>query len=174
MQTLGDRLKAERTKRGLTQSAMAEILGITRSAYSLYESGRREPNVTTLKNIANTLNVTLDDLLGESLLESELSDTIKQQDIIIDKLSDANNTKEDTQKLITTLKELIEREDFLDEKSDFLVQQKRLINSYQKNKKKILKAFDLLNLTGQDKAIEQVELLTKIPEYRKDQNNEEE
>lgn len=33
---------------------------------------------------------------------------------------------------------------------------------------KINKLFDQLNNTGQDKAIEQVELLTKIPEYQKE------
>ncbi len=33
---------------------------------------------------------------------------------------------------------------------------------------KILNAFHELNTIGQDKAIEQVELLTKIPEYKKD------
>lgn len=32
---------------------------------------------------------------------------------------------------------------------------------------KMLDSFDKLNDTGQDKAIEQVELLTKIPEYQK-------
>lgn len=35
-------------------------------------------------------------------------------------------------------------------------------------KSKILSHFDKLNESGQDKAIEQVALLTKIPEYRKD------
>ena len=35
-------------------------------------------------------------------------------------------------------------------------------------KSKILSHFDKLNKSGQDKAIEQVALLTKIPEYRKD------
>ncbi|MFR5674211.1 MAG: helix-turn-helix transcriptional regulator [Agathobacter rectalis] len=33
---------------------------------------------------------------------------------------------------------------------------------------KINELFEMLNDNGQDKAIEQVELLTKIPEYRKD------
>lgn len=34
------------------------------------------------------------------------------------------------------------------------------------------KLFYELNITGQDKAIEQVELLTKIPEYQKDSDQE--
>lgn len=36
---------------------------------------------------------------------------------------------------------------------------------------KMLNSLNKLNRTGQSKAIEQVELLTKIPEYRKQENN---
>lgn len=39
---------------------------------------------------------------------------------------------------------------------------------YDLKKKRIIAHFMELNDKGQDKAIEQVELLTKIPEYRKD------
>lgn len=43
------------------------------------------------------------------------------------------------------------------------------INPRQEDKdNRIIKHFHNLNDKGQDKAIEQVELLTKIPEYRKD------
>ena len=35
-----------------------------KSTYSLYESGNREPNVQTIKRIADVLNVSADDLLG--------------------------------------------------------------------------------------------------------------
>lgn len=43
------------------------------------------------------------------------------------------------------------------------------INPRQEDKdNKIIKHFHNLNAIGQDKAVEQVELLTKIPEYRKD------
>ena len=34
--------------------------------------------------------------------------------------------------------------------------------------------FDILNDVGQDKAIEQVEMLTKIPEYRKENSQDQE
>lgn len=39
---------------------------------------------------------------------------------------------------------------------------------YELKEKNIITHFRKLNKSGQDKAIEQVELLTKIPEYRKD------
>lgn len=64
MPDFGERLKEERVQRNLTQSAMAEMLGIKRSTYSLYESGKREPNIEILQQIAAILCVTLDELVG--------------------------------------------------------------------------------------------------------------
>ena len=43
---------------------MAESIGVAKSTYSLYESGNREPNVQTIKKIADVLNVSADELLG--------------------------------------------------------------------------------------------------------------
>lgn len=50
-------------------------------------------------------------------------------------------------------------------------------NSHEKGISNILKEmlvsnFDMLNRSGKEKAIEQVELLTKIPEYKKDPGND--
>lgn len=64
MPDLCDKLKRERKERGLTQAAMAESLGMKRSTYSLYESGKREPNIDTLQTISNFFGITLDDLIG--------------------------------------------------------------------------------------------------------------
>ena len=61
-----ENLKASREKRGMTQKEVADTIGVAKSTYSLYESGNREPNVQTIKKIADTLNVSADDLLGLS------------------------------------------------------------------------------------------------------------
>lgn len=42
-------LKKFRTEKNITQANMSKLLGLTRSTYSLYELGRREPNIDTLK-----------------------------------------------------------------------------------------------------------------------------
>ncbi len=57
-------LKKLRTERHLTQENMSKLLGLNRSTYSLYESGKREPNIEVLKHIAETLELTLDELTG--------------------------------------------------------------------------------------------------------------
>ena len=59
-----ENLKCAREKKGLSQKEVAEGIGVAKSTYSLYESGNREPNVQTIKKIADLLNVSADDLLG--------------------------------------------------------------------------------------------------------------
>ena len=58
------RLKPLRLARGYTQSEMAEKLGVTPSAYAMYERGEREPGVDNLIKIASILNVDINILLG--------------------------------------------------------------------------------------------------------------
>lgn len=59
-----ENLKEARLKAALSQKEVAENIGVAKSTYSLYESGNREPNVETIKKIADFLNVSADALLG--------------------------------------------------------------------------------------------------------------
>lgn len=59
-----ENLKNARERRSLSQKDLAEQIGVAKSTYSLYESGNREPNVQTIKRIADALNVSADELLG--------------------------------------------------------------------------------------------------------------
>lgn len=59
-----ENLKDARIQRGLSQKEVAESIGVAKSTYSLYESGSREPNVQTIKKIADVLNISADTLLG--------------------------------------------------------------------------------------------------------------
>lgn len=59
-----ENLKIARERKGLSQKDIAEGIGVAKSTYSLYESGNREPNVQTIKKIADMLNVSADELLG--------------------------------------------------------------------------------------------------------------
>lgn len=49
-----------------TQGQMADLLGISRSAVSMYETGNREPDLETLEKIAKLFNVDMNYLLGSS------------------------------------------------------------------------------------------------------------
>ena len=57
------RLRILRTKRHLSQQEMADILGITRTAYNKYENGAIQPTLN-VKKLSRFFNVSTDYLLG--------------------------------------------------------------------------------------------------------------
>lgn len=67
-------LKEYRLALGLTQKAMAQHLGISDRGYRYYEMGTREPNLSSLIQIADILNVSLDDLVGRKFTQPSLVD----------------------------------------------------------------------------------------------------
>ena len=48
----------------MTQAKLAEALGISKSAVSMYERGNREPELDLLEKIADTFSVSVNTLLG--------------------------------------------------------------------------------------------------------------
>ena len=60
-----NKLKTTRQKAGLTQEQVAKQAKITPYSYYRYESGEREPKVTTAIQIAETLNSTVEYLFKE-------------------------------------------------------------------------------------------------------------
>jgi len=60
------RLKLLRENKKITQAELSTILKISPSTIGMYEQGRREPDSSTLKKIANYFNVSIDYLLGNS------------------------------------------------------------------------------------------------------------
>src|SRR5690606_375789 len=63
---LGNRLRYLRKTLNLTQSELANTLGITRGTYAHYEIGKREPDYETLQKIADFFEVSTDYLLGRT------------------------------------------------------------------------------------------------------------
>lgn len=61
-----DRLKIFRKERGLTQTQVADAVGLGRQAYAYYEKGEREPSTETLCKLADFFGVTVDELLGRT------------------------------------------------------------------------------------------------------------
>ena len=60
------RLQDARKAKNLTQQEVADAIGITRISYARYEGGLREPDLSTLVNLANLYEVTTDYLLGRT------------------------------------------------------------------------------------------------------------
>ena len=53
---LGSRIRELREERGLTQEELGKILNLTKGNISKYESNKLEPNIETIKLIANYFN----------------------------------------------------------------------------------------------------------------------
>ena len=60
----GNTLREIRKHKGLSQDNMADMLNMSRSGYTKYESGVSTPNIQTIKEICKILNVSADYLLG--------------------------------------------------------------------------------------------------------------
>lgn len=61
-----ERLRELRLQMGKTQQEMATVLRITSSAYSLYETGKRQLNYEGMLTLADYFNVSLDYLFGRT------------------------------------------------------------------------------------------------------------
>lgn len=65
------RLREMRLKRGFTQQQLADTLNIALRSYQCYETGTRNPCYNLLILIADTLDVSLDYLMGrDAFMES--------------------------------------------------------------------------------------------------------
>jgi len=60
----GERLKEERTVKGLTQRGLSNEINIAQPVIALWETKKREPNLDTLIMIAKYFKVTTDYMLG--------------------------------------------------------------------------------------------------------------
>ena len=89
---IGNRIKHYRQNLGLSQSYMAQRLGIQRSTYSNYENNIREPKKETIEKIAQILDIDVTRLIHYDVLwelEEELSKNAPQPSL--DDLIDTYN-----------------------------------------------------------------------------------
>ena len=63
MTNFGDNLKEARTKKGISQSQLAELMGIHPAHISRYERNQTVPSIDVVKKFADLLEVTTDRLV---------------------------------------------------------------------------------------------------------------
>lgn len=115
----GKRITELRKAKNLTQLELANLIGTSRSAISLYEIEKREPDIATLNNLASLFNVSVDYILGNdsdnltntnyTADNSEFLLTFKIR--IQELLTEYNMTKKNLEKLMNPLNN--EKIDFL-------------------------------------------------------------
>lgn len=66
---IGDRLRVERIRQGISQRALAERLELSPSLISQIETGRSKPSVDTLYSMVSELGISLDRLFGDDQVE---------------------------------------------------------------------------------------------------------
>ena len=71
MASCKEMLKYLRIRENLSQSELAEKLGVAKSTISMYEVGKREPDFETLEAIADLFNVDMNFLLGKDGSEND-------------------------------------------------------------------------------------------------------
>lgn len=76
--SFASRLRKAREERGLTQQAVADLLGISKSTYSGYETGKREPDVFKIKALSEVLSISADVLIGSNVIP--ISQTLSNEE----------------------------------------------------------------------------------------------
>lgn len=62
---VGARIRAARLRRGLSQAAVAQLAGVSRTHFGQVERGQSSPTLVTLEAIAAALGEPLHELVGE-------------------------------------------------------------------------------------------------------------
>lgn len=69
--SIGKRIKIARIRTNMTQESVADKIGVTPQHVSNIETGNSSVSLTTLVAIANLLNVSVDELLCDTVLKSK-------------------------------------------------------------------------------------------------------
>ena len=76
MVKFGERLKAARAAKHMSQQKLADVIGKSLNTVGLYERGLRQPSLETLCLLADTLDVSCDYLLART----DMKKTVKTLD----------------------------------------------------------------------------------------------
>jgi transcriptional regulator with XRE-family HTH domain len=84
LKIVGGRIRSARQGLGLTQEKAAERTDITGQYWSLLETGRERGSVSTYLQIADALDLTLDDLFYDGIDVLRTEKALLQGDILVD------------------------------------------------------------------------------------------
>lgn len=183
--TCGQRIKTARKQAGMTQSELANKLNIPYQSISQWERDVRNPKRETLQRIADALGVSVDYLLGTYHLKGILEyKTAAVRDRLFVAMEQKGLSGEEfCLKLGLPIDEWFKwKEGSSTSYLEYLPQAKQLLGlsddvlmvnkavTIPSDRIRLLSAFDKLNPSGQQKAVERVEELTEIERYQKEKN----
>lgn len=160
--SFSDKMKTLRKEKGYTQNNLALLLNVSQNAIYNWENGKREPSIDMIKKIADALDTSISYFLDDDLFDAATDTDSEYEEQIIDEkiktimgnrnLSSAEKENQMRDLMISVGIMAQMHQDNVDAVEKFL------LNHY----------FNMLNGTGRKKALEQVEMLTKISEFQKD------
>ena len=84
--TLGERIRGERKKRGLSQEEQADILNVSRQAITKWETNRGIPDIANLIRISEEFEISLDELIkGDNSVKRKIiyDSTMKKWHLLV-------------------------------------------------------------------------------------------
>lgn len=96
-----DQLKKARLNMDYTQQQVADLMGITKSTYCGYETGKRQPDVAKIKQLACILNTS-----GDILLETGFEQEPPFEDVTTGQNSPSKSLSEIHQKALAQLEKM--------------------------------------------------------------------
>lgn len=190
MMTLQQRLKSLRLGRLLTQKELAGLLNVSQNAIYNWENGNREPNKEMIEKIASLFGVSPAYLMGwENERTVFIADNLKKimelKNISSSELAnlsdlpvcEINDILENGRAPVSYISRLAAALDvtmkYLTELEANEINQEKLNSQLETTKiVKITMELHILNANGLDEAYKRIKLLSKIPEYRNDNNPE--
>lgn len=150
---IGTRIKELRKARGMTQKELAKKTSLSIASIQGYEQKKYKPKLQTIAKIAVALDVLLLDLVDtdDPILQNEISA------INIPDLNYINSVLRST------------RSQYIYELNRILSDEKDIQQLFWD----LLINFNLLNEFGKKEAVKQIELFSKIPDYRKEDDKQE-
>ena len=150
---IGTRIKELRKARGMTQKELAKKTSLSIASIQGYEQKKYKPKLNTIAKIAVALDVLLLDLV-------DTDDPILQNEITAINIPDLNYINSVLRS--TRSQNIYELNRILSDKNDI-----------QQLFWDLLTNFNLLNEFGKKEAVIQIELFSKIPDYRKEDDKQE-
>lgn len=109
-----------RKEKGISMKELGAFLGVTESAVSFYESGKRQPDYNTLMKIADYFDVSVDYLLGRNTQKNN-APLLSQKDVVINATPVQGSIDVETLLEYFALLTFSERQEFLKAALDVVV-----------------------------------------------------
>ena len=81
-QEVGRRIRELRQKKGLLQEELARKAGLSASALSNFEQGRRRISLEWLRKLSKVLGVTVSDLIPDSRVRKPLAENAEEENLL--------------------------------------------------------------------------------------------